>query len=392
MRLPVLLAALLVSAGGLAGCFGSEDDPAQPAATGSDPNGVGTGTGADDLVSPINVLAPLTTAITTTSATWVAPGSSIDVAAAAPAKAKGAVSYTWAIGPLPGTVAVTPKADTGSKSPSDYIQPGQSDAIKYTEAGVYNMHCHPHPKMKHNVTVIEGYSTKAVEVLIVDGDKTEDRRFVPADIVVGVGTTVTYKNVGKEAHSATAEAQEPPLKALDLKAASGQVTVSGSGWQRILVVVKDNEGRFGSAQHDIYVSDIPTFPTQSEEFEFEVGTPAQADEQRPPKTAGVTLAQGGRIFMNWTVTDALAPTGQSPATAELHLTKQGEAQDTLTGDGATGAQSTTGPGGVYTLSVQARQGANVVVAVTIDVVYDLVPPPPAMASAGGDGHGEHAGH
>ena len=394
MRLPVILAALVMAAGGLAGCFGSENEPADPASIDGDNKLPGTGgTGAP---GEIKVLAPLRSALTTTAAAWVQTGTAVDVTAAAPANAKGDVTYTWAIGAMPGTTTIEAKADTGSKDPAEWIQPGESASIKYSEAGVFRMHCHPHPDMRHNVTVIDGYTGPAeVQVVIIDGAKPNEYRFVPEEIVVGVGTTVTYVNQGEQPHTATAMSQEPSLKLVDLKEASGAVTVDGEGWQRIVVVMQDADGRIGSAEHHIYATaTMPAFETKTFTFDFAVGGPDEIDPVEGPQSQTFKLDLGGKLFVNFTAVDA--PGGASGdanlAEAELHVVKQGETQDTLTGDSAAAGNLVTTAGeGTYTLTVKATQGIEPTVTVVVEVVYDLVPPPMSTdAPTGDEGHGGHA--
>jgi plastocyanin len=372
---------------------GNSDDPTTPASTGGgDPPGAIDDGGVQPTV---NVLAPLKTSVTTTAAKWVAPGTSIDVAATAPSTAKGTTTYTWATGALPGTVATTATLNTKD------IQPSASGQLKYATAGVYRMHCHPHPAMKHNVTVIDGYKgPSTVHVQLVDGTKLADYRFVPENILVGKDTTVVYHNNGTQMHTATAEAQEPPLKLADLKTASGAVTLSGDGWQRVLVVVQDAGGRIGSAQHDIYVSAPPKDFTDEFPFEFTAGAistiPQDTSTVQAPGKATFALDFPGQLFLNWTATDAAvnegAPADANTAEAEVHLKQASAEQDVITGaPSAAGADSTHVQAGSYSLEVLPTAGVKPTVIVTVTVIYDLVPPAPAMAAAGG-GHGDHAGH
>lgn len=393
MRLPVILAALVMAAGGLAGCFGSETEPTDPASIdGQNPL---PGTGGTGTSEEIRVLAALRSTLTTTAAAWVQTGTAVDVSAAPPTMAKGDVTYTWAIGAMPGTTPIEAKADTGSKDPADWIQPGGSASVIYSESGVFRMHCHPHPDMRHNVTVIDGYTGPGeVEVVIIDGAKPNEYRFVPEEIVVGVGTTVTYVNKGEQPHTATALAQEPPLKLVALEEATGSVTVDGEGWQRILVVMQDGDGRIGSAEHHIYAtSTLPAFETKTFTFDFNVGGPDEIDPVESPQSQTFKLDLGGKLYVNYTAVDAAggASGDANLAEAELHVVKQGETQDTLTGDPSPGENLVTTAGdGTYTLTVKATQGVQPSVTVVVEVVYDFVPPPMSMDAPADDGHGGHA--
>lgn len=392
--------AMILAFAGLAGCIGAnkEGESGETVDTNGLNTGTGTTTGTGTKPPALTVLAPLVSAITIAAPEWVQSGTEVPVTLAAPTNAKGALSYTWAIGPLPGTTKVTEvKADTGS-TPSSYIQPGATKSITYSTAGVYRMHCHPHAWMRHNVTVVEGFAgPKAVEVQIIDGEKQGDYRYVPENIVVGAGTVVNYKNVGSQPHTATAlGTQEPALKKLPLAAAAGNVKIEGEGWQRVVAIFQDSEGRIGIAEKPIYTTaTLPAFTTQTETFEFTgatagplVGTPAGiASESRP-----VTLEQRGTITINYTFVDAVAANGgpQNLADIELHFTLSGETQDTLTGPGGPeGSLTGKAPAGAYTLTVTPTQGAQVSGTVIIEVVYELVPPPPTAPAAAEEGHSGH---
>ena len=398
MRALAILAATLVASAALSGCIGGlkETDGSVPPATGVGGEAV-TPAGTQP---PVKVLSALNASLTVDAPAWIQSGTEVPVALSAPANAKGNVTYSWAIGPRPGTVEVTPfKADTGSAKPADYIQPGASKSITYGRSGVYRMHCHPHPNMAHTVTVIEGYEgPKSVEVLIVDGASKAEQRYVPDNIVIGVNTTVNYKNVGSQAHSATAiAAQSPPLKALPLKAASGSVKVDGEGWQRIVATFTDSEGRVGVAEQNIYATaTLPVFETQSFEFSFaygSMGLPVAGTAAEPAaQSEPVTLAQGGLVTLNYTFEDALGPSGASPVEVEVHFTKDGETQDTITSTGATGTAPGKALPGAYTLTVVPVAGVEITGTVVVDVVYELVPPDPTMPSAAAAGEDPHAGH
>lgn len=401
MRVLVLLVASILAFGGLAGCMGGTKDGATTNPTPAPGTGTG-GTGGSNGGGPaqVKVLAPLNSAITLDAPAWIASGTEVPVKLAAPTGAKGALTYAWASGPLPGTVAVMAmNMDTGSKG-SDYIASAASKSLTFSMAGVYAMHCHPHPYMRSNVTVVEGYAgPKTVEVSIIDGANQNEYRFVPENIVIGVGTTVTYKNVGTQPHTATSlGAPEPALKALPLKTDAGKLKLDGNGWVRVLAIVQDSEGRIGIVNKSIYVTPtLPVFATQTETMEFTYGasplatTPAAA----AAKSTGVQLAQGGKVTINYTFADAAAQNGapQNLAQVEVHFTKDGETQDTFTspGNDNTGSIGGKAIAGAYTLKVVPVQGASMTGTIVIDVEYELVPPAPAGPSAGGhdDSGGAH---
>ena len=99
------------------------------------------------------------------------------------------------------------------------------------------------------------------------------------------------------------------------------------------------------------------------------------------------------MTINYTFQDALAANGapENLAEIELHFTLSGETQDTLTGGDNTDSLGGKAQAGTYTLTVIPKQGAQITGTVTIEVVYDLVPPSPT-APAADAGHGDHGGH
>lgn len=402
MRALSALVASLVVFGALAGCIGGDDKTEPPAGPGTAPGATTGGTTNPGTAPQLTVLAPLASMVTIEGPQWVASGTEVPVKAMAPTNAKGTVTYAWALGPLPGTTTVVASpADTGSaKDASNWIQPGNSKPLTYSKAGVYSMHCHPHPAMRHNVTVIDGYSgPKAFEVFITDGEKQNEYRFVPENIVVPTGAVVTYKNVGQQPHTATAlGAQEPALKMLPLKAATGNLKIEGEGWQRVVVIATDSEGRLGIAQKEIYTTaKLPAFETQTIPMTFEYGTPTAigaAPVAAAAKTAPVQLEQPGLVTINYTFQDGASAAGgpENLAEVEVHFTKDGETQDTFTAPpsdaGSIGGKAIAG---AYTLRVVPLQGARVSGTIIIEVAYELVPPPPAKPGApADDGHGGHA--
>src|SRR5581483_10263263 len=97
----------------------------------------------------------------------------------APAGGTAPYTYIWAVGPLGGTVPI-------QQFPKDtpLIQPGQSAAIVYDEPGVFYMHCHPHPWMRSNVTILDNKQPpQTVTVHFVDGLALSDYRFWPSEVV-----------------------------------------------------------------------------------------------------------------------------------------------------------------------------------------------------------------
>lgn len=385
MRTVALLAAILLASGGLAGCVGEDKDPVNTNTVDSK-NPAGGGTDAGQV---LKVLAPLTSSISTKSATWVAPGSLVDVEASAPANAEGNLTVTWAIGQHP-FVGKAPEAALDTK----VIGPGESKSLTYELAGSYLMHCHPHPYMKHNVTVVEGFEgPSAVTVSIVDGDSPETYRFVPENILIAPGTKVTYTNKGSQPHTSTLESASPTLKKLDATTLAGQVKVEGDGWMRLVAVMQDAKGRIGVSEYPIYVKDIPANFAGSYSGGFDAAFTPPADPGagsetfNPSESHDLKLDLGGKAFINVTVDD---PSGENLQQVKVHLVEAGATQDSMTLNAGELTAAGTVNAGAYKLVVEGAQGIQISYTVTVDVLYALVPPVLEMAmDMPADGHGGH---
>lgn len=93
------------------------------------------------------------------------------------------------------------KGHDGTMDTGD-IAAGASATLTYDALGTHAMHCHPHPWMKHNVTVTHD-APESAHVHIRDGDHAGQFLFEPANITIGKGTVVTYHNHGNTTHTAT---------------------------------------------------------------------------------------------------------------------------------------------------------------------------------------------
>lgn len=388
MRAAVLFVVAVFAFGALAGCVGGSKEDGAPTSTNAassesvskaSTSGGATSTSAAATSASLPRLPPLPVTLSLSGPQWVAAGTSVPVTATA----SGASSFVWATGAAP---EAAPAKVAGLNT--TLIQPGASKSLKFAAAGVYGMHCHPHPFMRHNVTVIDGYQGPSkVTVKIVDGDAQSDSRFVPENIVVGVGTEVVYENVGALPHTSTQATQEPALKLAPLKSASGEIPVSGDGWMRVFVAASDSAGRVGFASAPIYVTkERPSTLDESVSGTFSAALPSQVPAGAEPVKKAVTLALGGTAFLNVTATDAAGL-----ASVKASLVRVGTAAVAVeTEPGATGAASGKADAGDYEIVVEPAGGVNVEYTVTLTVVYDLVPPPlvpPAPAA-----EDPHAGH
>lgn len=373
------LAALLAVALLVPGCTSIENRADTPPTTPT-----------SDKLAPASITIPPAldaklTLATATGALWVAPGTPITLTATPPTRAVGSVEYLWAIGQVPQTAPVPQRfaPDTGSSKVTDYVQPGQSRAIKFDIAGIWQMHCHPHPFVRGNISVIEGYQGPAqVDVQMLDGARA-DYRFFPENITIAPGTVVVYHNKGSQAHTATWMQQDPPVKKLLVDGTSGTINADGQGWRRIYLYTHDSIGATGTAYSDVYVGTLPAFQPLKVPLDFTVG--GAPSEVQGPLLQSLVTNYNGTLWLNYTVSDGLnAATGATPNTALITVTlkDQGGTTDGQVSDNKTADKLTTrigsplGLGQVWNFGVYPEQGAKITGLLTIEVQYDLVPPAP----------------
>lgn len=82
------------------------------------------------------------------------------------------------------------------------IAPGAQKQVTFGAGPTVAMHCHPHPFMRHNVTLQEGAPSEA-HVHILDGLDEAEYRFEPENLTVAPHAVVTYHNHGNFTHTAT---------------------------------------------------------------------------------------------------------------------------------------------------------------------------------------------
>lgn len=81
------------------------------------------------------------------------------------------------------------------------IAPGAEKTLTFGAESV-DLHCHPHPAMKHRVEIAAD-APPTVHVHILDGATEEEFRFEPRTVTLAPGGTVTYHNHGNLTHTAT---------------------------------------------------------------------------------------------------------------------------------------------------------------------------------------------
>jgi plastocyanin len=278
------------------------------------------------------------------------------------------------------------------------LQPGQSAAIKFTIPGQWQMHCHPHPWMRGNITVVENYANAPAQVdvnIIDDGAHPNEFRYSPENVTIGVGTVVLFHNIGTQPHTATSLAQDPPVSKLPIEGASGgSITLATPGWQQIRAYYRDAKGHSGQSLYNVYVGALPVFQKDPIKIDF----PADANGAVPPLlqspiTNSVVTSYNGTMFLNFSVSDAGAPAesagGQNLAQVAVHLKAMGEEKDLLVKSCASSSKGELFARtlvGTYTIEIDPCGGVQTSGSLTIEDVYDLDPPAPIPYSSASAGH------
>jgi plastocyanin len=332
----------------------------------------------------------LVSAVTTSGGAWVAPGSALTVTATPPPNAHGAVTYQWLLGPIAG-VGPYPTFVVSSSNAiaTPLIQPGDSSAIVFNQAGIFHLHCHPHPWMRSNVTVVDdGAAPERVVVHFVDGATPDDYHFVPENVTIPNGSTVVYENDGQMPHQTMILHQDSPLQVLPLTQPSGTITVNGSGWTRVVVAMADGAGAVGYAESDFYVAPLPAPQVTPFSGSYPLGEPSAApipsgtpaDALDPTYEKSFSEQYPGTLYFNVSAQDPLAnaTNGQTPNTAliEAHVKAKDQTQDVLTCDTKDACNLMVKiPKGDYSVTIVGRQGVDVSYSGAITFVQDPVPPP-----------------
>ncbi len=87
---------------------------------------------------------------------------------------------------------------------SDLFEKNKTYAFTFAEEGVFGYHCHPHPWMRGNITVLAAdhhAEPKTHHVRVLDGATNADYRYEPENLTISVGDTVHWMNEGSMAHT-----------------------------------------------------------------------------------------------------------------------------------------------------------------------------------------------
>lgn len=355
MRIPTALTATLLTLGLiLSGCLGGDDDegPVEPTLT--------------------EFLDITVEADQATSGVWFEPGTDLNVQAVAPTNAVGNVTYTWAYQPDPfSDFFPSDTIDTGN------LDPGASGNITFSEPGFYEFgHCDPHPWMKHSVAVLEDYDgPESLTVYILEGDvaDADTYRFSQEHITIGVGTTVTYVNLGEVMHTASIAHEGeaiPTPETLPIDGSAGTVTLEGSSWMNILVFAEDEAGNTGWGRLNVYVRD--KFVDYNETSSGEFNTPEDA-----AVTFTHTFEWTGNVTLDVSVDDASG----SVQRIDVRLAQEDSDGEPLIDEEDVGPEGTfttnitTVIPRDYELTVTPRQGVLTSYTIDVTVEYDHTPPP-----------------
>lgn len=344
----------------LAGCIGGEDDLE----------------GEDE--PEIEYRQPLYSWVTLDGDGWFEPGDTLGVSVQEPENAVGNVTYNWYIKEDP-FVAWTPgqqAIDTGE------LLPGESGDLTFTEPAFYEFgHCDPHPWMKHSVAVVEEYDgPDHVTVHILEGDIADQNTWVfePEHITIGVGTTVTYVNTGDVMHTATVahDGEHVPVpRSLGLNEQSGTVTLEGSDWMNVLVLIEDEAGNSGWAKDRVYVREKFADYEETSEGSFLTALEDLEDDEVHKHT----FEWSGTVSLNITLPNDPTEMLQQIDVELYPLDLDGDRMDPIIAENATGpdvleASFETAIERDFELVVRPAQGLLIDYEIEVRVVYDDTPP------------------
>jgi plastocyanin len=100
-------------------------------------------------------------------------------------------------------------SDDGKTFDSGEIEPGASFSFTFLSPGTFTYRCKLHPQLMAGALTVTGpvVTPAATEktVNIVEGKATSEWGYAPADLVGTVGLTVTWRNLGAQGHTVTAD-------------------------------------------------------------------------------------------------------------------------------------------------------------------------------------------
>lgn len=281
----------------------------------------------------------------------------------APARGPGHGSNPEPTAPKP-----QPNLNTGN------IEAGQSKPLTFKEEGLYQLHCHPHPWMKVNVTVQQGAPVGEHAITILDGRAQSEYRYAPEDLVVGPGAKVNFVNNGAQMHTAT---QEAYLEIIPGAGKSLTFAPKNAGDYNVVVIARDGGSGVGVAKTRLFVD--PTKPQEKQPIgpysgELEKGAPNLPEEQQDKATHTFTSAFPFKTLKLSFTSASNLPGGAVPAPTSIKVSLAPEGGDVLgtSEPGASGELSFDAlPAGSYVLTVIADTGVMIGYNVEGEALLDL---------------------
>lgn len=408
MRTLTVLVSATLLAGAFAGCIGGEDpeDDLTSISLESTPT-----QGAPPPAGALATRTPLDVSLQASQA-WTRPGESVTFTATSTS----ATEYGWFLSPRPAAApsesgggghhlnvpvgtdsracalgpgcsgeggqeakpakSPPPAADTGQLQPGTY-----SDPITFGGTGLYQFHCHPHPWMALNILVKDDASAKGTHhVEIVDGDKQDEYRFVPNELVLAPGAKVVFWNNGTTMHTGT---QGGFAWIIPVTGANIEYAPDFSGDFDVLVIAKDDANGYGEARTRLFVDpqkpdDVQPVGPFKGEFQKGVPNEPEPETKEHPFTSPFNITS---LALSFTAKSDVPV----PPTMLVSLLQNGK-EIASAGPADSGEITAENlPAGTYTVRVTAAQGVLITYEVTGTATLELVAPE-ATANSGGGHH------
>lgn len=401
--LALFLAFALTTTALLAGCVGGKPDDIEATSLGSTTTGndVTSSSTAAASLPPQPTRTPIDATVAV-SQPWARPGESVTLTATS-AKA---TTYAWYLQLRPAAAAPPSSGGhSGHRAQSDditliatmmgpghgsspeptppkpqpnlntgNIDPGQAKPLTFKEEGLYQLHCHPHPWMKVNVTVKQGASAAEQTITIVDGRAQSEYRYAPEDIVVGPGAKVNFVNKGAQMHTAT---QEAYLEAIPGDGKSVTFTPKNTGDYDVVVIARDGSTGVGTAKARLLVD--ATKPDEKQPVgpyngEFQAAAPRPADLPEPAPAAESAEHSFTSPYPIKSLKFTFTATSDTPAppTVGVSLQKEDGTEIANAEPAPSGEVSAADlPAGTYKIVVTAGQGALIAYEAIGEVILDL---------------------
>ncbi|MHB8586832.1 MAG: hypothetical protein ACYDDF_13475 [Thermoplasmatota archaeon] len=253
----------------------------------------------------------------TASRLVVPPGAIIQVDASGSSDPAGnALSEAWVISVAPGSSSSSTMMgsmagmDMGGMAgmmqmsglpDSGVIGPGATGTLHFGSAGLYQVHCHPHPFMLGNVRVVGGAPTLAEMQITQDS-------FQPATVEVAPGGTVRIQNLDSTAHSAEASAYLPEGTTV-LTGLRGAIPFPKAGTFNLTLALSDGKGTLSTVTQRVTVTSSAPSPLDAWNFSGTLGNPPAVDPA--PENEPFQINGPGQVYVNSTAQTAPPAVGNA---------------------------------------------------------------------------------